>query len=170
LLVLGTGFVVLAAWLTFSGRASFTYHQIHAWKRYRLLPHLGIVFYLCGCMVPWLMDLGRRWGTAKSVRLAWCAVALQIVLQLPQTLYPPLFLDPGQAEQAAELRRAESVGAVCRAHRISIEQARQVLPLPLSYCDRDVDDRPLDGYVFIEGSYEAQEYSLTEVQELLEDL
>jgi hypothetical protein len=166
LLVLGLGLIVLASWLPFSGRAYREYGEIFAWKRYRLLPHLGVVFYLCASLMPWLMRLGERLGTVKSRRIAVGALVLQVVLQAPQTLYPPI---QDHGKQAREFEAVDGIETQCRAHHISGDQARQALPeIELTHCDREFNDKDIQGLDFVEGSPQPVERSLDEVRQLLQ--
>jgi len=165
LLVLGLGLVILASWLPLSGRAYRDYGEIFAWKRYRLLPHLGVVFYLCGALIPRLLQLGDRLTMKQCHFLVVAALTLQIALQVPLALHPPF---DSYEDQVKQFREVDRVRALCRLHHISGEQAREVLPsMALSECDREFGGKRIEGYDFVEGSPKPTAHSSDEARELL---
>jgi hypothetical protein len=100
------------------------------WSRYQLFPQFGWTLFLCGGLPRWngqgfALDPAGKLSRRQTWFVAGLT-ALLFVTQLPRSIIVPMhgFSEPGQM---AALRRIEAVDAVCRAHHIDRDTARQAL-------------------------------------------
>jgi hypothetical protein len=130
LLLLGLGSILGSYWLVYSARAEWPYDAMKLWTRYHLLPHLGLVLFICGGLPRWerwlapgrSQDLSPR----QALVLAGLAAAL-LACQTPRAVLTNTWRAQLRTEQMAYLRLIEHEDAVCREQRISGEMARWTL-------------------------------------------
>jgi hypothetical protein len=90
LLLLGLGMILSSYLLVYSARSGWEYEQMREWTRYNLLPHLGLVLFLCGGLPRWLdrgplhVDGTLSWPQA-AVLAALAAVLL--LCQFPRAFF-----------------------------------------------------------------------------------
>jgi hypothetical protein len=173
-MALGLAFIATTYMLCYSARARWDYEQMvtPAFSRYHLLPHLGLVLYFIGGLTGragrWFVPENSNAMNARQRRFAYLLISICFVVQLPRGL---LCSSPTGWTQFAEvraqqdaLRRIEEVDARCRAHRIDIADARNVLgrfPVPLSYGEGD-------GWDFLIGGNDPRPMPPDQVHRLLD--
>jgi hypothetical protein len=130
LLLVGLAAIAASYLLVYSARADWDYRVLRDWSRYQLFPQFGWTLFLCGGLPRWngrafILDPSGRLSRRQTWFVAGLAAVL-FVTQLPRSILVPMhgFSEPGQT---AELRRIEAVDALCRAHHIDRDTARQAL-------------------------------------------
>jgi hypothetical protein len=76
LLLLGLGMILSSYLLVYTARSEWEYETMGEWTRYNLLPHLGLVLFLCGGLPRWL-ERGRL--HADGSLSGWQAVAVVVL-------------------------------------------------------------------------------------------
>jgi hypothetical protein len=164
LLVLGLGFILMAYLLMFGVRAEWPYDRLRFWSRYHVFPQLGVALIVCaGLARPG--ERGELEATDRlSRRQVWTVgllIAALIVVQLPHGVLGSPPNDPWQREG---LRQIEDMDARCRAHHISRDLARKVLPrLHVSG-----SDDTFNGWNFLRGSDDPHPIPEEEARRLLQ--
>jgi hypothetical protein len=129
LLVLGLGMILLSYLLIYSARSEWPYDQVSRWSRYQLMPHMGLVLFVCGCLPRW--DPTRQAEQIEG-KVRWAPflitglfVAL-FLLQLARARECSQ-LKGDHEQQGQELRRIEEMDHRCRENHIDAATARLVL-------------------------------------------
>lgn len=173
IMLLGLGLIGSSYLLCYSARALWDYQDmVHpAFSRYHLLPHLGLVLFICGGLPAyadrWFSLDGAGAITASQRRFIFGLIAVCFVVQLPRGLScsSPTGWDQFAVvrQQQAYLRHIEEVDSLCHQYHISAVDARPVLGrlnVPLSW---DV----MDGWDFLVGSDDPRPLAPEEVRRLL---
>jgi len=167
LLVLGLAFIFVSYWLVYSARASWGYEIVSRWGRYQLLPHLGLVFFLCGGLprwqdrLLWTSDSDCFW---TSGRVLACLAALLFLIQLPRGLTTGPSTEATWARQQADLARIARVDARCRVHQIAAAAALRALePFRVFWSSEEVN-----GWELLRGSEDPRPLEEDEARRLLE--
>jgi hypothetical protein len=173
LAMVGAGLIFGSYLLIYSGRATWSYDHADprlglftaTWSRYHLQPQLGLVLLVCGGLPAWdgrwfcLDPTGRL--TRGQVAALGCLLAMSFLVQAPRGLGSYYEPNPRQAEI---LRRIERTSLICRKHHISADAARRELgPLPMPESATKVD-----GWEFLRGSDDPQDWSPEEIRDMLE--
>ncbi len=130
LLLLGLGCILASYLLVYSARAEWEYERMSIWTRYHLLPHLGLVLFLCGGLPRWQGRFGLQPSGALSRRQALVLAGLVVLLfasQVPRGVLLNLWRRDLRPQQMAFLERIDEVDARCREDQIPGETARRVL-------------------------------------------
>jgi hypothetical protein len=108
LLLLGLGMILSSYLLVYSARSGWEYEQMEEWTRYNLLPHVGLVLFLCGGLPRWLdrgqlhADGSLSWPQAAAITLL---IAVLLVCQFPRAFFAECWhLNAQPQEQLAALR------------------------------------------------------------------
>ena len=171
LALLGAALIFGSYLLIYSARATWSYDGAAmyspSWSRYHLQPQLGLTLLACGGLPAWegrwfrLDPSGRL--TLGQVRAVACLLGVCFLVQAPRGLLCYYAPNPQQAET---LRRIDRVSDFCREHRISAEAARRelgALPMPESHTK-------VDGWEFLRGGDEPQDWSAEEAAEMLREV
>jgi hypothetical protein len=152
-MLLGLGCVFSSYFLIYGARAAWGYEETHNWTRYQVFAHLGLVFFLAGGFPRWESSV------ATLRPRAWRLALLVLLL----TQLPRAFMFQYEPEQRVQLRRVDAVDALCRAHRISAEQAVAALPA-LTMAGGGHED---NAWKLLRGSDNPRPHDLAEVRRLL---
>lgn len=166
LMVLGLAIVVGFDLLVYSARAQWSYaNQMHAWTRYHLFPHLGLVLFICGGLPSlagrWFtLDLSGRLSDRQMLGLV-SLIAVLTICHWPNVVVHHDY-DP---QQQAVLQRVERMDARCQAHGISAATAREALgflKMPMCY-------EKENAWEFLHGSPTPRNLSVEEARRLLSE-
>jgi hypothetical protein len=102
LLLLGSGMILSSYLLVYSARSGWEYEQMAEWTRYNLLPHLGLVLFLCGGLPRWLdRGLLRTDGSLSGLQTAVLVLltGVLVVCQFPRALFAEGWHLGGKADE-----------------------------------------------------------------------
>jgi hypothetical protein len=112
LLLLGLGMILSSYLLVYTARSEWEYDWMREWTRYNLLPHLGLVLFVCGGLPRWL-DRGRLHADGRlSGRQALAVIvlaALLLVCHFPRVFFAECWHLRGTPEQHLAALRGDPI-------------------------------------------------------------
>jgi hypothetical protein len=130
LAVLGVGFILAGYLLVYSARAAWDYEGMIPWTRYHLLPHLGLVLFICAGLPRWQERFGLQPTGALSRRQVHGVLLLTAALfacQFPRAVLVSTWRLEDYPKQQEVLLLIQQTDEICRARHIDRDVARQAL-------------------------------------------
>ena len=172
LALVGAGLILGSYLLIYSGRAMLDYDRsglyTATWCRYHLQPQLGLVLLVCGGLPAWdgrwfRLDAAGRLTRGQARALA-CLLAVCFLIQAPRGLF---CYYPSNPRQALTLDLIDRADAFCKERHISAETARQDMAT-LRIFRMPESSTVIDGWEFLRGSDEPQDWTPEEVRAMME--